>query len=142
MHDPAFTQPGDPTCIVTEFGEKTQLAPVGKPVHDSETPPVKPPLGVTVTVLVADWPGATEPEVLEAPMENPAGTVVPVGAWLSSSTFPAMAAAPPEPDRFRATATPPAVTLRARLGRAVLPEPLVCNVPSPLPRKMPAPLVS
>jgi hypothetical protein len=61
---------------VAELGEKVQLAPVGRPVHARDTAPVKPPLGVRVTVLVADWPGATVPEVLDALTAKSAGCVV------------------------------------------------------------------
>ena len=35
-----------------------QLAPVGRPEHENETGPVKPPVGVTVSVVVGDEPVA------------------------------------------------------------------------------------
>ena len=42
----------------TLAGAKLQLAPVGSPEHESETVPVKPPVGVTVSVVVGDDPVA------------------------------------------------------------------------------------
>jgi len=42
----------------TLAGAKLQVAPVGSPEHESETVPVKPPVGVTVSVVVGDDPVA------------------------------------------------------------------------------------
>jgi hypothetical protein len=43
----------------TVVGAKLQLAPLGKPEQLSATSWLKPPVGVTVMVAVADAPGAT-----------------------------------------------------------------------------------
>jgi len=44
---------------VTVAGEKLQLAPVGSPEHDKDTLPAKPPVGVTVSVVVGGDPAAS-----------------------------------------------------------------------------------
>jgi hypothetical protein len=44
---------------VAGFGLKEAVTPLGSPDAESITLPVNPPEGVTVTVLVADAPGAT-----------------------------------------------------------------------------------
>lgn len=43
---------------VTVAGEKLQLAPDGSPEQENDTGPVKPPVGVTVSVVVGDEPVA------------------------------------------------------------------------------------
>ena len=48
---------------VTEAGENPQVAPAGRPEQDRDTVWLNPPLGVSVTVVVAHCPGATAPDV-------------------------------------------------------------------------------
>jgi hypothetical protein len=43
-----------PPLGVTEEGEKLQVAPVGRPEHARVTALLKPPAGVTVSVVVTD----------------------------------------------------------------------------------------
>jgi len=45
--------------VVTEAGLNEQVAPAGRPLHVSATVPLKPLVGVTVTVEVPDCPGPT-----------------------------------------------------------------------------------
>lgn len=47
----------------TDEGEKLHAAPAGAPEHAKATAPLNPPLGVSVTLTVADAPAATEPTV-------------------------------------------------------------------------------
>jgi hypothetical protein len=53
---------------VTVEGLKLQVAPVGSPEQAKLTCWLNPPAGVTVTVVVADWPAVTVPEFGESPM--------------------------------------------------------------------------
>ena len=53
--------PGAP-LNVTDAGENAHAAPAGNPEQASVTVPLDPPLGVRVSVVVAEPPGATEPE--------------------------------------------------------------------------------
>ena len=46
---------------VTDAGEKLHAEPAGKPEHANVTVPVYPPLGMRVSTVAADVPGATEP---------------------------------------------------------------------------------
>ena len=43
----------------SEDGEKLQFAPLGRPVHDNVTAPLKPLTGVRVTIELAELPGAS-----------------------------------------------------------------------------------
>ena len=49
----------DEPLPVTDGGTNPQLAPAGKPVQESATAPVNPPVAVIVTVDVAEPPGLT-----------------------------------------------------------------------------------
>jgi hypothetical protein len=78
----------------TEAGAKLQVAPVGRPEQDRATVWLKPLLGVSVTVVVADCPGATVPEEeLNAAVKSgaPAVTVTVIALEL----LPAKVALPP-----------------------------------------------
>src|SRR5213595_2929208 len=44
---------------LSDDGEKLQLTPLGSPVHANVTVPLNPPTDVSVTVEVAEVPGAT-----------------------------------------------------------------------------------
>ena len=61
----------------TEADENMQGAPLGKPEQLSVTVPENPPLGVIVSVVVADVPGATEPDAGAAPMAKSVVVVAP-----------------------------------------------------------------
>jgi hypothetical protein len=46
----------------TDAGEKLHAAPLGKPEHAKVTVPLKPPLGVSVSVVSVEPPGAADPD--------------------------------------------------------------------------------
>ena len=50
-----------PELLAIEGGLNAQLAPLGKPSHESVAVPVKPNVGTTVTVDVAENPAMTVP---------------------------------------------------------------------------------
>jgi hypothetical protein len=55
-----------PALTVTEAGEKPHAAPAGSPEQVNDALPVNPLLGVSVTVVCADTPAVTVPDVLDA----------------------------------------------------------------------------
>ena len=56
----------DAPFAIREAGENEQLAPAGSPVQANETAWLKPFIGITVSLNVADWPRLMVAEVGEA----------------------------------------------------------------------------
>lgn len=63
---------------VTEAGETEQVAAVGAPLQARATEPVNPPVGLTLTVYVVDWPAVIVRDAGEPESEKSPAVVVPV----------------------------------------------------------------
>lgn len=97
---------------VTLAGEKLQLAPAGSPEQLKVTDCAKPPLGVTVKLIVALWPAATVKVPLVAcsvksapPLVSltvvPSRVVLPTCTSILSSPFTSSASVGPDAARYR-----------------------------------------
>src|SRR3954452_20892335 len=89
---------------VNAAGEKDGVAPLGSPLADSDTVPVKPPVGVTVMVKPADWPRVKQGLAGEISRARPG-----LLGWAATAavTAPLTAASPRTPRRSLLTVLDP-----------------------------------
>ena len=123
--------------VLTEAGEKLQTAAAGKPEHDSETLPVNPPLGVSVTVVIADCPAVIVPEAgltaklkPDEAVEKLPPLIKPINPGTAS---PSANNRSGRPSSFRSTAMGAA----GNTGVRIVILSCVGSVPSPAPKRIP-----